>query len=111
MGFYKNYDMRDVHSQDPWLFNGYAAFVHTICGVYAGFAFPSDDQGVGIRGGTRSKYASNVGTGCRNPVIELCPMASASFTASGGFTYPPAEAPAGSPAPAQTTPGPTSAPT
>jgi hypothetical protein len=104
--FYQGYDMRGLDSQDPWLFNGYAAFVHTICGVYAGFAFPSDDRGGGTRDGVPMKYASNIGSGCRNPVIELCPASSPSYTPSGGYTYPPASpgegpaAPSRAPAPA-----------
>jgi hypothetical protein len=86
--------MRDVEGDGVWRFNGYSAFVHTICGVYSGFAFAADDRGAGVRNGTRMKYASNMGFGCSRPVIELCPAASTAFDEAGGYTYPP---PAGRP--------------
>jgi len=88
--FYQHYDMRHRLSGGAWLFNGYAAFVHTICGVYSGFAFPADDHGVGSRAGHHMKYASNKGAGCRSPVIELCPAASKAYVDDGGYAYPPA---------------------
>merc|ERR1740123_156872 len=104
--FYRDFDMRQVsNSEDVWLFNGYAAFVHTICGVYAGFAFPADDRGVGMRDGVPMKYASNKGAGCSSPVIELCPAPSSVYSEGGGYPYPPdagAPAPAPAPSPAST---------
>jgi cell division septation protein DedD len=112
--FYEGYDMRELNSEDKWHFNGYSAFVHTICGVYGGFGFSADDRGVGTRHGTRMKYASNVGTGCRNPTIELCPAASPSYTETGGYTYPPncppAQGPTPTPAPVAPSPAPVPTP-
>jgi hypothetical protein len=88
---YPGYDMRDKKHIDvqDWFYNGFAAFVHTICGVYSGYAFPADDHGAGERDGVRMKFASNMGSGCKTPVIELCPAASSAYTESEGFTYPP----------------------
>lgn len=85
--------MRTVNDNSKWRFNGFSAFVHSICGTYAGFAFPADDRGVGSRESQPMKYASNKGSGCRHQVIELCPAKSPVFASSGGFKYPPPAAP------------------
>jgi len=91
--FYKGYDMRSVKGKSKWKFNGYSAFVHTLCGVYSGFAFPAEDRGAGMRQKQMMKYASNVGFGCKHAVVELCPKKSWAFKKGGGFTYPPPAAP------------------
>jgi hypothetical protein len=88
--FYQDYDMRDVNASGSWHFNGYAAFVHTICGVHAGSAFYQDVLGAGSRGNVSMSYDGRVAPGeCEKPVVELCPGASPSFAESGGFTFPP----------------------
>jgi len=83
--FYQDYDMTKRDMPGKWNFSGYAAFVHTACGVFGGFAFGSDDRG---RAAGSMKYGSNVAD-CQGVQVELCPAASTAYTPTTGFTYPP----------------------